>query len=341
VGFTTLNARDSSRTQPDGAGRPIQIALWYPASKNATSRLTYRDYVALTATERTVQAATPAQVDSAVAAFKETVVGQGAAAAAVDALLANPVYAVRDAPAERGRFPVVLIAQGIQESAYHQAVLAEVLASQGFVVATSPGPARTVAPQPNASVYDVALEQARDLEFIRSRLAGDERANAERVGLISYGSGGRGALLMAKDPRVLAFISLDGAIGSAEHSSWLNGKDFSAASVTAYVLHFYQSTDENIRPDFSTIEKMTLSDRTVIRIADMRGAHFSSLGNAIEAVPGFQLGPPSPEVLRKFEAMFRLMNGLLHQRLNNDASRYPSGLPRFLSVRRLSAGGDD
>jgi predicted dienelactone hydrolase len=87
----------------------------------------------------------------------------------------------------------VVIAQGNGQSAKHQAVLAEYLASHGYVVATSPSPLRLGARmESEADVLPVAREQARDMTLVvremRKRLG---RASVEGPG---HWPGGRRAV---------------------------------------------------------------------------------------------------------------------------------------------------
>jgi hypothetical protein len=338
AGFTTLAVRDSSRTLATGEARPIQISLWYPARKEQAPRMTSRDYLALSASERTLQPPSEAQLDSVVAAFREAMVAKGSSAAAVDAWLATAGYAVRDAAPERGRYPIILIAHAEDGSAYHQSVIAEILASQGFLVAAAPGLLRIQPSPPAASVYDRAREQMLDLEFVRRTLAADPRANPQRVGIFAHDFGGRAAVLLANDPNVRAVISWNSAMAFARDADWLASADYSPGGSSAGVLHFYTAVEGAPAWNFVTIERMGQSDRTIIRVADMQHAHFGSLGSATGAIPGFQVGPPSVDVLRKLEWVVRLTVATLFQHVTGDASRFPSALPPFLTYRRLTPG---
>ena len=69
------------------------------------------------------------------------------------------------APSAAGRFPVLLLGPGMGGAVQDQAALAESLASQGYVVATTPSPVRLGARmESDADVPAMADEQARDLE---------------------------------------------------------------------------------------------------------------------------------------------------------------------------------
>src|SRR5215470_14150267 len=67
VGFRVIQKRDTSRSIKGAPeGRPIQIAVWYPAKpgKSPSSALMrYRDYMALGLSEKSFSAPTPAGVE--------------------------------------------------------------------------------------------------------------------------------------------------------------------------------------------------------------------------------------------------------------------------------------
>ena len=57
VGFRVIERTDASRASKKYPnGRPIQIALWYPAA-SASPDIVYRDYVVLAASETTLRPA--------------------------------------------------------------------------------------------------------------------------------------------------------------------------------------------------------------------------------------------------------------------------------------------
>ena len=51
VGFRVLATQYVNSHSGDGAPRPLQISVWYPASKGGSRPMSYRDYVGLTASE--------------------------------------------------------------------------------------------------------------------------------------------------------------------------------------------------------------------------------------------------------------------------------------------------
>src|SRR5262249_28807782 len=149
VGFTVLHRRDASRVwrveddavKPgDDPTRPVRISVWYPAAASGGRPMRYGDYVRVP------------KVPSDFATFHEMLARRHLRSlsalidgpAALARLLGGPVGARLDAPAAAGRFPLVTYASGLNESWQHaNFVLAELLASHGFVVAAVPQLATT------------------------------------------------------------------------------------------------------------------------------------------------------------------------------------------------------
>ena len=251
VGFTHLEAADSSRPLQSGQPRPLDIGVWYPARASAAPHLTYRTYFLLS----------PPRQDSLPAAeaarreldgFAGFLASHGAPAAAVTAWLDAPMLATPDPPAAGARFPVVLVAQGNEQSLHDQAPLCEYLASHGYVVATAPSPMRISGPLTDE--HDVgarAAEQAQDLAVVLARLAPRGDVDARRVGVVGHSFGARAALLFGMaEPRVAALVSLDGGIGTATARTNLEQvPSFHPSALRAPVLHFYERLDAFMAPD--------------------------------------------------------------------------------------------
>lgn len=159
AGFSVLASRDSTRTMPDGHPRAVQIGVWYPAQA-AKDKMSYRDYIALSANESDHHTATDAEKQAAVGSFKEFGISVGTPETAMEQWLSAEMYAGYDARQSDGEFPVVIVAQGNFQAAADQAFLCEYLASHGYIVATSPFPARIIGPMKTSDdVYPMALDQ--------------------------------------------------------------------------------------------------------------------------------------------------------------------------------------
>jgi hypothetical protein len=326
VGFKTLVVVDSSRTAAKTGGpRALQVALWYPAKKdNSATRMTFGEYVRLTGDD---------------AAFKQDLVAKGNSAETIDLLFSAPVYGVHDATADQRKSNLLLIALGKFESPYQHAILAEFYASQGFIVAAVAAPTSIDgAPSPETPMIDLARTQAADLKFVMDALQSDPTINTKRVGIVGSGFGTRPGVLLMMDPRVQALVSIDGDIGNARSGEWLSSADFKYNGTKVPVMHVYQTEDTASTPDFKTIQRLANTDRTFVHVGSFHHADFTSIGNAKGAIPGFQYGAPTDDVLTKIDAMNRLMFGWIQTYVSGDGSRFPSGMPKFIRIQRMTAG---
>lgn len=266
VGLRVSEMRDAARN-----GRAMLVTVWYPA-RRAGLRTTFRDVLAL---------------DRANGGFGAFLLSSGLPKNAVAKWLGAPMLARRGAPALPGRFPLILIAQGNRHTAADQAVLAEYLASHGYIVATVPSPMNITGPMTSdAEIGARAEEQAVDLAFLASVMRRDDNVDAGRVAVIGHSFGARGALLYAMNElAVTALVSLDGGIGVAAGREQLQQSPmFLRGGMRAHVLHFYQELDEFMKPDLALVDGIAPTVH-VRRMPAMRHAHFTTTGFAAAAIP--------------------------------------------------------
>jgi len=221
-------ARDPVTAQPAGSerGRPLQTLVWYPAGGSGTT-MTYRDYVATVATEEDFKR-TPEQARQAADLLIEART-RGADGERIAAGLRQPVRALRDAPERAGTFPVVVYAPGNSAYAIDNADLCEYLASQGYIVIAS----ASLGPRSHRMTADLdgAEAQAADISFLVGYAHTLPQADTRHLGVIGHGWGGLAAVLAAaRDDRIRALVSLDGALRAA--FDYLNGGPRAARYVT-------------------------------------------------------------------------------------------------------------
>jgi dienelactone hydrolase len=291
VGFRVIEKRDLSRAAKEfPAGRPIQIALWYPAKAGASSgptRMRYRDYMILGLSEKTFEAPTSEAIQRLLAGYGKFVESTGVEAAEAAAILETPMRASRGAPAAAGSFPLVLLAPGNGQSADDMADLGERLAAAGFVAASVPSATRISGPmQSEKDIPGKADEQAADLAFAR-RAVGDA-ARPGSAGVVGHSFGARSALLLAmREPAIAAVVSLDGGIGAKTGKGMLEkAPGFSRERMQTPLLHFYEELDPQMTPDFDLIRSLDRSDRWLVRVASIHHIHFTTIGALIAGAPG-------------------------------------------------------
>ncbi len=291
IGFRVIERLDASRaTKQYPSGRPVQIAFWYPsASASASPTLAYRDYVQLAGWETSfAPAGRKSREEQAVAQYKTELSSAGVKPEDADALLGTRMQAFRDAPAARGRYPLVLIAPGNNQSVHDQAFLAEDLAGRGYVVAAVPSPTRIGARMTKeAEIPEFAEAQAADLAIALRNARFEPIVRAGKYGVVAHSFGARSALLLAmRDPEVGGLVSLDGGIGAKAGKGWLEkARGYNRARATAAILHLYEEIDKNMVPDFDLLRSLDRSERFVIRVDAMAHVHFSSVGAQVGTVP--------------------------------------------------------
>lgn len=194
--------------------RPIMIGVWYPAQKTNASRMPYRQYLDISPGPGPL-APFASRLESALRRVvgEETTGHQPrsmtpAETRAFERLLATTTLAVKDAPAARGKFPVILYHPGTAGSYEDNSALFEYLASRGYIVVSS------AYPDPNPySVFiagDIAASFA-DLDFLATFARALPNADADRLGVMghSYGAWVSFAWAANVDSPVRALITLD------------------------------------------------------------------------------------------------------------------------------------
>jgi dienelactone hydrolase len=225
VGFRAIAATDATRTwqmptdyrgrpRPEFGNRPVQVSIWYPGdSVSGSTAMTYGDYVDLLAWEvGPVKTGAGAQ-RTARERFQRMaglpVTPEGAAA--FEKLYCEKVRATRDARPAAGRFPVLISAPGQGYPAFDNSVLAEFLASHGFIVIASPSMGPDGRDMPDSPLAIDA--ESRDLEFLAGFVQALPQADPDRIAAIGFSLGGAPAALFAlRNARVKALVSLDGVL---------------------------------------------------------------------------------------------------------------------------------
>jgi Chlorophyllase len=209
VGLRIVEQYDYSRTyRPaiDNLGkpfhgeraRPLQTLIWYPAERNGAKPMTVGDYQNLIASETSFGNPKRIAYAKELASLKPT--------------LAMALWAIRDAPALPGRFPVVIYApSGIASPSWENADLCEYLASYGYIVIASPAMGATT--RDITIDLDGANTQARDISFLIGYARTLPNADNSAVAVAGFSWGGISSLFAAaRDNRIDALVSLDGSL---------------------------------------------------------------------------------------------------------------------------------
>ena len=244
VGFKHEILNDYSRTfDKENKYRPIQLTVWYPASSITDNKpLLYDDYVQLFHKDKAL----------AIKQFKKDPLQYGAKDSILDQILRSKTLAYKDAKAQIGSFPLVLFTPGIDEKSYSNAILCEMLASNGYIVASTSYVGAYSSIEENApTIY--TEPQIRDLEFILAYMRDFGNVDFEKIGLMGHSAGGNAALVLAlRNFNIDAIALLDGSfVGMGELSEF---SYFKPKYLTIPYLHFisgYWRKKGEVSKDFS------------------------------------------------------------------------------------------
>lgn len=208
VGLKVVEQYDHSRTYgptTDASGkpkagnrsRPLQTLIWYPAQPTDAARITYRDYVDLWRTQTSFGHPVETYEMRTIVPY----LGDN---------LSTPMWSVRDATPATGRFPLVIYAPGAWHPGWENADLCEYLASQGYVVISSPS--QGVSERKVALDIPNAAAVGRDVSFLIGYGQTLSNVDATSVGVVGHSWGGMAGLYAAsRDSRINALVALDGS----------------------------------------------------------------------------------------------------------------------------------
>jgi dienelactone hydrolase len=206
---------------------------------------------------------------------------------------------------------------------------------------TSPSPLLLGDTLNPGALYTLARRQAADLDFIARAVRKRVNIAAGRIAVVAHSFGARAAFVaLAEGLHAFALVSLDGGIANAAGRDWLDQAPPNSASASAVMsvplLHFYQTDDSTVVPDFKLIQTRWRGDRYLARITHMYHPYLTSLGFVCSAVPGVRVAPAVPDLNLKAAAIANLTVAFL--RAAADHHRYePGPLPSFLALTRVGS----
>ncbi len=338
VGFKVLSLFDSTRTiNNQKSFRPIQVSIWYPAEKSVhPNPVTYKDYFLLSASEVNFKIS-PGDKDNAIANYKNLLAQNGINSDAVDEWFNNEMIAEKNAISNNKKFPLVVVAQGNFHSAHHQAFLCEFLASYGYVVITTPSQTRITGQiTDNAQVVQSMEDQVGDMRFAINSVKNFNNVDINNVALIGHSFGGRSILLLQMiDKHIKCIVSLDGGLGLNTAVEDIQKSDFyNPDKMNVPLLHFYEDTEEIIKPDFSLINIFNKSKRFLVKINDMHHFYFSSLGLVSGMIDGF--APDSKNLADKYKLICDFTRDFLDSVFQGNTSELDKLKQKFSSIAENS-----
>ncbi len=283
IGFRVLEKVDGSRAtgpkrdftgalQPETSALPVPISVWYPARPRTGEPFEYGIYLALDRTHKRGSFGPITDADRAEAAdwldrLSRIGLQRPLADGEREAILRRPVAARRDAVAADGRFPLVLAGLYGTQAAN---MLAEHLASHGYVVATGPMSPKVSTRQFPAP--QLAIEtQTRNLELILARVREMPFVDPLRLGLLGVNFDGFGVLnVQMRNMQADVVISLDGWEGKARGAEVMTESPYfdPVRLRVPYLLFTMDATDDDPQhdPDPALFDRLLYSERSFYAI---------------------------------------------------------------------------
>jgi dienelactone hydrolase len=281
IGYQSILRSDPTRTwigRSTASGdtstirdRPVRIGVWYPSEVKASPTMRLLDYARVPAPEG------PDDAAGLLEKRERGILAQFVPPDRLEWLLSTRTMAVANAPPAKGaRFPLVLYSDGPNGWVLANAILAEFLASHGYVVATvtSLGPSVSE-PDQKQSPSDMEAA-ARDLEYASSIVKLAPYVDQSRVVTAGHSLGGTVAVMLAmRNARVRAVVGLDGTYGFDDGvASLTTYYGFSAALLRASLLDIRRSDFTTL--DLSVVRSFDRSRRYLVTMPAMVHQDFKS-----------------------------------------------------------------
>ncbi|GAB4243669.1 MAG: hypothetical protein Tsb0034_21600 [Ekhidna sp.] len=213
VGFKLVEEWDSTRIYGEGF-RPMQVAIWYPSNESFYPEMTIEEMIRVGVRSETL-VADEAHAYGEITGFKNS--GHINKETAAEYLATTLEVGLEISPAD-GSFPVVLYAPGSSAHWYDNYLLCQLLASNGYVVASVKS--RSLK-SPTMSINWIGVDsQVRDLEFALTKVYGlMGQRNIEGVNVIGRSWGAIAAVVFANENERIttSLVSLDGTLSYNAH----------------------------------------------------------------------------------------------------------------------------
>lgn len=297
VGYELIEAYDVSRPfrekkdypdmDPKQRARRLPMSIWYPAKDvSRPQRIPFSRYVDASnprdARGRITEASRRAALEEL--SLRMASSGWRWTPDQVDRLLETPTGAHENAPHLEGPFPLIVLGTGLTAPSYLHTVLAELLASYGYIVVGIPSfpPRENVEP-----AYDLlAVEtQIRDMEMVIGWMHDYPHVEAGNLGLVAWSLGGVSqALLQMKNGDVGAVVSLDGATGYEYGRALLERSiHFDPSRATAPFLHVTDASKRtgSAAKSFEYLRSTVRGRTYLLTVSGLDHGAFTSLGGVV------------------------------------------------------------
>ncbi len=289
VGFSHYTAVDSTRLYTIENNfdnkyihRPIPISLWYPthSASSIKTQMTVLDYLEILKEEEESKNLPNELLLDWFPDLSDTPQNR--------ARLSEKVNARSNADFSEGKFPLIVYAPGNQKSSIENFALFEYLASNGFVVLSSPSRGTHTKWLEGGTTKDMET-QSRDVEFLLKEMYKYKTIDTDNIALMGFSFGGlSNAITVMKNKNIRALVSLDGAerynYPVLENSPYFNLERF-----TLPYIHFAQKeipeevliTDNipaALNREFQLYDSLNYSNAYSYRFHDLTHSYFGTIG---------------------------------------------------------------
>ncbi|MEC7770717.1 MAG: prolyl oligopeptidase family serine peptidase [Bacteroidota bacterium] len=289
VGFKHYVIKDSTRTyrihnefSNQLIDRPIPISLWYPAKieHKSTHQLSVLNYLEILKEEEEWKNLPNYFLLDWFPYLWNTPQNKAHLSEIVNAF-SNPTFL-------DGNFPVVVYAPSYQASSIENFALFEYLASNGFVVVSSPSRGTDTRWLEGGTTKDLET-QSRDVEFLLKEIRRYKNIDSEKVALMGFSFGGlANAITVMKNENISAVVSLDGT-ERYNYPVLEKSPYFDLDKFTVPYIHFAQKEipksvlisdkiPEELNYKFQLYDSLKYSNAYRYRFHDLTHSYFSSFG---------------------------------------------------------------
>ncbi|MGB3145277.1 MAG: prolyl oligopeptidase family serine peptidase [Maribacter sp.] len=289
VGFKHYTIIDSTRTyrihndyNNQFINRPIPISLWYPArlDNKKAKQLTVLDYLEVLKEEEEWKDLPNVFLLDWFPYLWNTSENQ--------THLIEKATAFSNSIFLEGKFPVIVYAPSYQASSIENFALFEYLASNGFVVISSPSRGTDTRWLEGGTTKDMET-QSRDVEFLLKEMHKYENIDFDRIALMGFSFGGlANTITVMKNRYISALVSLDGAerynYAVLEKSSYFNLDrlkipyvHFAQKEIPEEVL-ISDKIPEELNYKFQLYDSIKYSNAYSYKFHNLTHSYFSSFG---------------------------------------------------------------
>ncbi len=311
VGFKEQGKYDDSRTFGELPQRPIQMAMWYPATPNTGDNpMIIEDYFQLEFRE--VDFTKTTITDSMKSSMLNRLIRHDAEPFKLEQLLNSKTKAVVNSKPTDGKFPMILFVQGGGRPARSAFLLSEYLASHGFVVVTMPHiGSETQRPDSGMKRY---LTQVADMEYVISEMETLPFVDSEHLFLFSFSTAAESLFIyQSKTKKAKAIVTLDGTpnMQLMDELVGFNQNEIDVPLLFIKSNHGAKMTLEVAKADNELEPLFSRSERTSIRMMKMNHPDLLSIGLMEAYVPKLTRFEPLGEKVKSHQVLYESIRTFL------------------------------